>query len=223
MKFKAIIFDMDGTIIDTEHAFVEAQNTLIARRGIKLTDDMRCEIAERTRGITLAVSVGIIKEITCLDEDLDVLIAEKRAIADEIYERESCLIDGFHAFHGHMNVNHQLKSAIATNADDTTLAIAKRKFELETYFGQHIYNVTHVNHKHKPNPALYLHAASQLEIDPIYCIAIEDSPAGIKAAKAAGMFCIGINTGKDRDKLHESDLIIEGYHEIDLKSLLHGE
>ena len=78
----------------------------------------------------------------------------------------------------------------------------------------------HVNRAYKPKPDVYLHAAKMLETDPCDCIAIEDSPSGIKAAKAAGMFCIGINTGKNRDNLKEADLIVECYSEIDIENLI---
>ena len=97
----------------------------------------------------------------------------------------------------------------------------KKALPIEQLFGQHIYNITHVNNLGKPRPDIFLHAAKQLDIDPIACIVIEDSAHGIKAAKAAGMFCIGINTHGNPDQLKEADLIINGYHEIDLIELIY--
>jgi len=113
-----------------------------------------------------------------------------------------------------------LKVAIATNADDHTLEASMAKLKLDELFGEHIYNITHVNNKHKPAPDLYLHAAAQLGLDPKECIAIEDSFHGIRAAVTAGMFCVGINISKNIDYLRESHLIIEHYDEIILETLL---
>ena len=91
---------------------------------------------------------------------------------------------------------------------------------VKKYFAEHIYHVDHVKKAYKPNPDVYLHSAKMLNLDPSECIAIEDSSSGVKAAKAAGMYCIGINTGKNRDLLKQADAIVDCYTEIDLEKLL---
>jgi haloacid dehalogenase superfamily, subfamily IA, variant 3 with third motif having DD or ED len=128
------------------------------------------------------------------------------------------LIEGFIVFHQKLMLLG-LKTGLATNADDDSFIVAKETLQLHTYFGDHMYNVTHVG-KYKPDPALYLHASQQLGIDPRLCIAIEDSAHGVNAAKAAGMFCIGINTSKRLDQLNNADIIVNSYDEIDLEKLL---
>ena len=90
---------------------------------------------------------------------------------------------------------------------------------LKDFFEDHIYTVSHVKH-HKPSPDIFIHAAKQLGVEPHLCIAIEDTATGLKAAKDAGMFCIGINTGNNKHALKEAHLIVDGYHEIDLPALL---
>jgi len=97
------------------------------------------------------------------------------------------------------------------------------KTPLRDYFNEHIYTINTVNLQYKPNPDIYLHAAKMLGVEPRHCIAIEDSSSGIKAAKAAGMYCIGINTGKNRDILKQADEIVECFSEIDLDKLLNLE
>jgi beta-phosphoglucomutase-like phosphatase (HAD superfamily) len=62
---------------------------------------------------------------------------------------------------------------------------------------------------HKPNPDCYLKAANDLGFDPSECIGIEDSASGIKAAKAAGLFIIGVATSLPAHFLTEADLILE--------------
>lgn len=219
MKYKAIIFDMDGTIIDTDHIWESATRKLILSKGVILTPELEEELSRQLRGLALIKSCQIIKDLTKIIDPIEELIEQKSKLACSMYSEGVKFIPGFLEFH-HKLKDHNIKSGIATNADDDTLNITKKALKLEQYFGGHIYNISHVNNIYKPNPALYLHAAKQLNIDPKDCIAIEDSAHGVKAAKAAGMYCIGINTSKNRNFLLESDHIIESYDEIDLNKLL---
>ena len=59
-----------------------------------------------------------------------------------------------------------------------------------------------------------------MNIDPINCVAIEDSAHGITAAKRAGMFCIGINTADDKKALCDANFVIDRYKDIKLDKLL---
>jgi beta-phosphoglucomutase len=144
---------------------------------------------------------------------------EKSHLAADLYQKNVCFIEGFQQFH--MQVKEaQLKTGIATNADDVTLKITNSILNLEQFFGEHIYSISQVNYICKPDPAIYLLAAKKLNVDPKECIAIEDSAHGIEAAKKAGIFCIGINTGKNRANVQHSDLIIDSYDELELATLL---
>jgi beta-phosphoglucomutase-like phosphatase (HAD superfamily) len=219
MKYKAIIFDMDGTIIDTEHIWKQARTEMITSRGVILTPELEHELEIRTHGIALNQSCAIIKELAMLPDEIPALVAEKSKRACELYATNVRFINGFLDFHKKVS-DLNLKIGLATNADDQTVQVTNERLNLQILFGSHMYNITSVNFVGKPNPAIYLHAAQQLGVDPQECIAIEDSAGGLKAARAAGMFCIGINTSRRPELLKEADIIIEGYHEIDLGSLL---
>ncbi|HJM69205.1 MAG TPA: HAD family phosphatase [Candidatus Babeliales bacterium] len=78
-----------------------------------------------------------------------------------------------------------------------------------------------VNEAWKPKPDVYFYAAKQIDIDPSRCIAIEDSASGIKAAKAAGMDCVGINTGGNPKFTQEADIQIDTFDEINLEKILY--
>lgn len=101
------------------------------------------------------------------------------------------------------------------------MAITNETLQLDNFFGEHIYNISHVNNKYKPHPDLYLYAAQRLGIPPEECIAIEDSTHGVNAAVSAGMFCIGINTGNDKYALRHAQMIVDNYNQIDLENLLY--
>ena len=93
-------------------------------------------------------------------------------------------INGFELFHKAL-ASHKIKNCIATNACDRSLSHLRKSMNLESFFGKHIYNISHVKNV-KPAPDLFLHAAKELGVDPSECVVFEDSLVGFNAAKAAG-------------------------------------
>jgi 16S rRNA pseudouridine516 synthase len=217
---KAVIFDLDGTIIDTSWIWRKVTVDLITSRGITCTDQLAEELENELCGLELHAACSILKEATGITDSIPVLVAEKKQRACELYENQLTFIPGFETFHQSVAACG-LKSGIATNSDIGSLNQVKDKLKLERFFGDHIYSIADVNFCYKPDPAVYLHAAQKLGINPEDCIAIEDSKHGVTAAKKAGMFCIGINSGGFPDLIRHADIVINQYDEIDLNSLLH--
>lgn len=219
MNYKAIIFDLDGTIINTETIWDTASRELIKRRGIILDQKIELNLMSQIHGLALHKSCLLIKETAQLSESLEDLIQEKTEIAHTLFKKHIEFIPGFIEFHGQL-ATYNLKSGVATNATPETAELTDKILNLRQFFGEHIYNVAHVNFANKPDPALYLLAAQKLAVDPVACIAIEDSTHGVTAAKKAGMYCIGINTAHNRQALIDADSIVDSYSQIDLPALL---
>lgn len=218
MKYKAIIFDMDGTIINTEDLWKQASKYMLQTKG-NLSEEECIKVLSELKGSSLHTSCAFIAMTYNTQESVQELIKIKEEYVFKNFKKLIQFIDGFDRFHNQLS-KFGMKSAIATNATINTLNKTKEHIPLEQYFNEHIYCFEHAGKKPKPNPNVFLHAAHQVGVDPIHCIAIEDSATGIAAAKSAGMFCIGINTGNDRERLSQADLIIDHYGEINLKKLL---
>lgn len=219
MKYKAIIFDMDGTITDSEHIWKSVTKELLTSKGVEVTKELHDELEKELKGSAIHKTCALLKDRFNLEPSLEQLMEEKKQRATTLLREGLKFIDGFERFHRTV-LENDVMVGIATNADDNTLHLSKEALELEKLFGKHMYNITHVANKAKPDPDLYLHVAQALGVEPEFCIAFEDSAHGVRAAKRAGMFCVGINTAGDRDALHESDLIVDHYDEIELERLL---
>lgn len=218
-QYTTIIFDMDGTIIETEHIWAQTSRALIRSRGGIITPSIDQQLKIRLPGLSARECCTIIKELTDIPGSIEELVQQKMVLANLRYQEGITFIDGFEQFH-HQARRLQLKTGLATNATTNTVTITDKKLNLRQFFGDHIYTIDDVHFKGKPNPDIYLLAAENLLEDPRNCIAIEDSAHGIAAAKAAGMFCIGINTAQKAENLKQADLIVDTYEAINLQSII---
>ncbi|MBP6869999.1 HAD family phosphatase [Candidatus Babeliales bacterium] len=213
----AIIFDMDGTIINTDPLWKAANRYILDEHAPHLSSTEKDEIIASFQHLTFYEIWTTLQKNYSIPMTLEEIAEDNTRHVHTMYEIHGIsFIPKFDEFH---TVISQLgiKTAIATSSQEKTVNIILNTVPLRDYFGENIYHVDHVNKAFKPKPDVYLHAAKMLEVQPCNCIAIEDSSSGIKAAKAAGMYCIGINTGKNRKLLEQADEIVECFSEIDLQ------
>lgn len=208
---KAILFDMDGTIIKSESCWDKAVNSLVYRRGLAANDGDQLAMLRAKLGGNLEAHVAALKEQYNLNEPVDQLIEEACQQAHLLLSSNVAFIDGFEPFHTQLQ-HQQIKTGLATNCGLETLRMLAKNMCFSKFFGSHWYSAEQVA-AHKPDPAIFLHTARQLDVDPAECIVFEDSLVGFAAAKAAGMRCIAVRNSDNASMLDQVDGSIASYHD----------
>lgn len=215
MKIKSVVFDMDGTIIKSLTIWSDIIASIIGKENVNFFLAMRAK-APGKGIIQTSSTLRDVFSIQGTDEEIAYMYEQR---VRDFFNRSSIdFIDGFQSFHNHLKINN-IATSLATDAPNHGLDILRQKLNLESYFGQHIYNSCAVDYRFKPDPAVFLHAITKLELTPNECVIFEDSHQGVAAAKRAGVFCIGVNSHDNFDELAGADYIIDDYTNLTLEKL----
>jgi sugar-phosphatase len=183
---QAVIFDMDGLLIDTEPIWRRAEIEIFGRLGLHLTEEQCLD----TMGVRVAEVVRLwygrypwqgpsCEEVTKQIEDrvIDYVLTEGKAKAG-VYEALQMVADA------------GLPIAIASSSSEDLIRAVVQRLVIGTYIDLICSAVAEP--EGKPHPAVYLTAARLLGVPPETCLALEDSPNGVLSAKAAGMYCVAV-------------------------------
>lgn len=186
----AVIFDLDGCLVDSEPLALEA--IAAEMRALGIDDAAPEEIRDRFLG----VSIGVICEHVTTRSGRAcppdfVSRFEDRVL--EMYRTRLRLIDGAIALLDRLHADN-LSVAIATGGSIRRMTETLRIAGLAPYFSGRSFSADQVR-RGKPAPDLVLHAAEALAVEPSRCVVLEDSPHGVKGARAAGMRAIGFTGG----------------------------
>ncbi len=213
-KLKAVIFDLDGVIVDSEKSHFDTFNQALAHFGIRLT---RRYWKTACTGIgSYAIMEGVFRR-NRISEDVRKWV-EKRAALYQGYVEKNGLpgIGGFLDFYRFLKV-HKIKVAVASGGHKRHIAASLRAIGLP---GIPFVGLEDVK-RGKPSPDLFLLAAKKLHVKPSECIAFEDSLAGVGAVFRAGMPCIALSTTVSRKALlGKAALIVGDFRPSALKKLM---
>jgi len=210
---KTILWDMDGVIADSNSFHFVAWQETFAKRGIKFTKEYFATLfGTRNDFIIHSVMGGALPE-----EDVKIIIQEK----EENFRRKATgHIKPFPGAVRLLNIikKGNFKLGLVSSAPKENIDLVLSELNLEGIFDCIVFG--REVPKSKPNPQLYLLAAEKLKVAPKDCLAIEDSPLGVKAAKTAGMKCLAITNTHPWQKLKEADKVVDSLESVDLITLL---
>ena len=191
---RAVLFDMDGTLVETEQYWGEAMAALAARLGGRMSEAAR----ERTVGTSMAVSMRILHDDLGLRRSRRQLEADGRWVEDETAR---LMADGVSWRPGAQQLIAAVRDAGLATALVTTTPRRLADLVLaqigETAPGVPAFDVTVCGDEvpaRKPDPAPYRQAMTVLGVRPHECVVIEDSQAGVSAGLAAGIAVVGVPT-----------------------------
>jgi HAD superfamily hydrolase (TIGR01509 family) len=208
---QAVIFDMDGVLIDSEPLWKRAHTKAFRQVGIEFNDDHhRLMLGKRThdairhvrrhhpweRGSTGKVEAATIKEIIRLIKQEGTL---KPGVLNAL---DVCKKAG-------------LPVAIASSSRPDVIDAVVDTLEIRAHF-KHIHSAEYEEYG-KPHPAVFLSVAKQFKVDPQDCLVFEDSPAGVIAAKAAQMRCVAVPEAESEGHpfLGAADMVLGSLEEFD--------
>ena len=207
----ALVFDMDGVLVDSNPVHREAWVAFNRRYGVETSEAM----LERMYGKRNDQIVRDYFGDSLPPEE----VARRGRAKEELYREmmagrvEEILVPGLRQF---LDRYGGSPLAVASNAEPENVALVLDKARLRPYF-QAVVDGHQVSHP-KPHPEVFLTAAALLHTPAANCIVFEDSHAGIAAAKAAGMRVIGVHT--THENLPDTDLTIDNFISGNLTSWL---
>tara|TARA_Y100001970_G_scaffold23435_1_gene27558 strand:+ start:37023 stop:37676 length:654 start_codon:yes stop_codon:yes gene_type:complete len=205
-NIKAILFDMDGVVIDSEKLYSLSETNLLAQYGVKFDDSDWLKI----KGCTESQFYDLVYSKFNIEVPRKKLMNMGREFLKDTFTKKLNYMDGFHEVHSILKKKYKLALVTSTGEElakhvDKLLSI-KKKFDLM---------ITSIDtNLHKPNPDPYLTAMNRLNLKPHECIVIEDSIQGIKAGKAAGCNVIALEGSLNKKFLIEADKIISSFYDL---------
>jgi len=204
----AVIFDMDGVLVNSYHAHFESWQQTASKYGVSITEDQFARSFGRTsREIIPNLWPGRFNDAAVAAFDRD-----KEAAYRDILRRNFPAMDGAADLIAALH-DAGFRLAIGSSAPPENLAVAMERLPNANLISA---TVTGAEVKHgKPNPQVFLIAAGKLGIDPRHCAVIEDAPPGLEAARRAGMAAVGLTGTAPRDALSSNaDIVVDSLREL---------
>ena len=214
---RAVVFDFDGLMLNTEDIFELVGQQLMTRRGLEMTDEIRRAMLGRRA----AEAFAVMKSLTGIPDHVEDLILETAVLFEDAARDRLAVMPGLR---GILQIveERQLPRAVATSSPRAYMTPLLQRFELLHHFPLTLTaeDVTHG----KPHPEVYLTAARMLQVDPSEMLVLEDSETGTRAAAAAGAYVVSVpNRHTAAGDFSMSRMRIESLQDERLATFLRGD
>jgi len=206
---EAIVFDLDGILIDSEHVWDEVRQELADERGGRWNENASRDMM----GMSSLEWSRYMRDVVGLSEEPEEISAEVVRRLEDRYRRELPLIPGAEQAVERLAARWPL--ALASSSNRELIDLVLESSGLGRYFEASVSSEEVA--RGKPAPDVFLEAARRLGVEPTHCAAVEDSENGILAAKAAGMRTIAIpnpHYPPHEDALAAADVVLASIEEL---------
>jgi HAD superfamily hydrolase (TIGR01509 family) len=208
---RGVVFDLDGVLIDSEPLHLRAYQDVLAGYGVSLT---RKDYYAR---YIVYADREVLEQLLPDRHAVEAAVAAKQRRYLELVGAAPPIFPDGVALLGR---TEGWRVALATGSRREEAELSLRALGIRQRFRTVVTWDDCV--RSKPDPEPYLRAAEGLGLPACRCVAVEDAPGGIRAAKAAGMRCVGVTHSCSRERLQEADLVVDDLAGVDLAALLDG-
>lgn len=201
---RAVIFDMDGTLIDSLGVWAEIDQDFLDKRQILVPENIQKAI----EGLSFMETVLYFKENFQLEESVDEIYRELIEMSIEHYRQKIPLKSGAKEFVSSL-YQKGMSIGLATSSQHLLVEAVLERHELQRYFTS-IRTSCDVG-RGKPFPDVFLKVAEDLQVKPAECLVFEDTVAGVMAAKRAGMKVIAVFDNNSLPDMDEIGQLADGY------------
>ncbi len=215
-EIEAVLFDMDGVLVDSVPLHIEAWNAALADYGLPPLDRPAYVTAlGRTNMDMIVRFLGRHGVELPLERRREIVQVKERYFRSEIKDKAQAL-PGAVPWLEFLSTE-RVRCVVASSGEMANVVAVLNALQLSDYFASILSGARLP--KSKPDPALFLRAAASVDADPAKCLVVEDAPAGIQAAKAAGMLCCALSTTCSAGELRQADMVLANLSAADPASL----
>lgn len=206
-----VLWDMDGVIADTGPYHFKSWQKVFRERGVSFTEEnFKRNFGQRNDTI-IRYGLGELPAT-----DIELIAREKEETFRKLVRSNLKPLPGVIDLIKSLG-EHGFKVALASSGPIENIRLITRSLGIYDYFDAIVYG--HEVAEGKPSPLGFLLAAQKIGIKTPRCVVIEDSIAGITAAKRAGMHSIAVTTTHPREKLSAADLVVDSLEEVSIKDI----
>jgi HAD superfamily hydrolase (TIGR01509 family) len=205
---------MDGVIVQSEEAHIQAEKQIMLKRGVTIS----AEELHRYTGSTAKYMFSRLKENYGLENSVEDLEMEKEDLLLKLMQRDMKPTEGVILLIRQLK-QRGVKLALASGSSRRVIDHVLSGLEIRSFFDA-IVGAEDVG-KSKPDPEVFIEAATRLKIKPEECVVVEDANLGVLAAKRAGMKCVGYrNPESGEQDLSAANITIDSFIDLDVDQLL---